>query len=90
MLHAIFVKGSRSDAVSRKAVKERAGMLKTWTATPHTLPSRPVFDRKLTMKKLFATGGIALALLLSACATAQSPDGGPQFERQDIVREMNR
>ena len=46
------------------------------------------------MKRLFATGCIALALLLSACASMQSPNGstdsGLQPERQDIAREMRR
>lgn len=46
------------------------------------------------MKKLFAAGGIALALLLTGCATAQSANGstddGVQLKRQDIMREMRR
>lgn len=41
------------------------------------------------MKRLFATGCIALALLLSACATNGSNDG-LHFERQDIIKEMKR
>jgi hypothetical protein len=45
------------------------------------------------MKSLFAAGGVALALLLSACATGQSDSGAggiPHLERQDIVKEMKR
>jgi hypothetical protein len=46
------------------------------------------------MKKLIATGGIALALLLSACATGQSADssidGSTQVKRQDIIQEMKK
>jgi hypothetical protein len=44
------------------------------------------------MKRLFTIGGIALALLLSACATGKSAGGSaagwPQLERQDIIKQM--
>ncbi len=43
------------------------------------------------MKTLFAIGGIALALILSACTTGQSPTGGTggQIE-QEAKQEMKR
>jgi hypothetical protein len=65
-------------------------MSKTSTAPPLMLSSPSIFDRKLTMKRLFAASGVALVLLLSACATVDSIDGGLHPERQDIVKEMKK